>query len=135
MRSGAVQIGYEYQSRTQELAVKCRQAALARKQRNRKVRFFSLLAACIVFGIMIGFFSASTVKLTAAASHETQMLYRSVYVQEGDSLSSLEQTYNTESTMSRNAYIRLVKTMNHINDNNTIHAGGYITVPYYEVRD
>ena len=129
--SRAAGAGYRYSSRTQELAARCRRTAAIRRQRNRKIRFVSLLITCVITGLLIGLFAAPSVKLTAAANHDTQILYRSVYVSEGDTLSSLEKEYNTESTLSRKAYISRVKSINHINDNNTIHAGGYITIPYY----
>ena len=43
----------------------------------------------------------------------------------------IAEEYDTNALVSRHDYIEEVKTINHINDNEVIHSGNYITVPYY----
>jgi hypothetical protein len=86
----------------------------------------------VLAGLVIGMFTPASVQPHAAADHRMVLRYKSICVHAGDTLSGIEQEYNTESQLDRREYIALVKSVNHINDNNTVHAGAYIAVPYYE---
>jgi hypothetical protein len=83
-------------------------------------------------GLLIGLFTPASIRPHAAADHPVQMRYRSVCMRSGDTLDGIEREYNTENQLERAEYISLVKSINHINDNDTVHAGAYLTVPYYE---
>ena len=58
-------------------------------------------------------------------------LYMSVRIESGDTLWGLEKKYNTAGLLSRSEYIEELKTVNHLKGDR-IHAGNYLTVPYYE---
>ena len=91
---------------------------------------FVVIAMIIVITGLVMFLHPKTEGI-ASAGKEMQTLYKSVLIEEGMTLSSIAEEYDTNALVSRHDYIEEVKTINHINDNEVIHSGNYITVPYY----
>ncbi len=56
--------------------------------------------------------------------------YTSIQVQEGDSLWSIADKYLTAEYNSHETYMKELISINHLSDT-TIHAGQYLTVPYF----
>lgn len=76
-----------------------------------------------------------TPKAAAESNHlPGQFKVESVYIEEGDSLWSIANTYYTNDYESVADLIDEIKESNGLTTD-TIHAGNYIIVPYYEERN
>ena len=99
----------------------------ARRQPHAGHRFImTFLVLCLII-------VCSTSVLAIARSSETaqpERCYTSVTIRQGDTLSDIEALYNDRSVMSQDAYIRELKSMNHMTGN-TIHAGKKLMILYY----
>ena len=76
---------------------------------------------------------AGRMAVTAMAGEErkeTKICYKSVQIQEGDSLWTIASQYRHGSSMSTSEYIEQLKQMNCLKQD-TIHAGQYLTVVYF----
>lgn len=85
---------------------------------------FILAAAwigCILFG---------SIKAQAAPAESSYKYYTSIQVQKGDTLWNIADSYMTEEYADMNEYINEICRINHIGDGR-IHAGEYLTIPYY----
>lgn len=60
--------------------------------------------------------------------------YKSIMIEEGDSLWSISQTYNTDYYLDTQTYIKELKAMNSLL-HDTIHAGQYLTIVYFIPED
>ena len=99
--------------------------------RRRKNRRIILAAICLIIGIVIGTFMATAASGEASGNYHT--VYRTIRVEEGMTLYDIAQEYDTVSSVSMEDYIESVKSINHINDNNVIHSGSYLSIPVYVV--
>ena len=75
----------------------------------------------------------STSALAVARSSEAsapERCYTSVTIHQGDTLWDIEALYNNRAVMSTDAYIRELKSMNHLTGD-TIHAGKKLMILYY----
>lgn len=59
--------------------------------------------------------------------------YTSIKIEDGDTLWSIAETYGEHSGKSTREYVRELRKMNSLSDD-TIHAGRYLTVAYYEAE-
>lgn len=66
----------------------------------------------------------------AADNGTSQLYYKSVQIEQGDSLWSIAEEYMNPEFASIPDYIREIKRVNHISSDQ-IHAGAYLVVPYY----
>ena len=88
------------------------------------------IALCIAVIIVIGSFLLGSVRAQAASAEVTQKYYTSIQINSGDTLWSIAEDYITEDYRDMNEYIDEVCSINKI-CRDEIHAGAYITVPYY----
>ena len=65
----------------------------------------------------------------AHSSRET--CYKSICIQEGDTLTQIAKTYMTDDYDNCYDYIEEIKRINHISDGDLIHADCYLVVPCY----
>ena len=86
---------------------------------------------CIVLGVLIGSFLLPGVKSEAADHYVDETRYTSVRVEDGMTLSQIEQMYNTSSSVSASEYIDEIRSMNHLKDT-VIHSSSYLVIPSYE---
>lgn len=91
-------------------------------------------------GAMIIVFLIITISLlinktvSSASVHQlAEKCYRSVEIENGDSLWSIARQYYTSDWKDLESYIEEIKQFNGIS-NDTIQAGGYLAVPYYADR-
>ncbi len=98
---------------------------------------YIFIIVCSVSAIL--FISVKCVKVTASNyninnQHTTESLnkyYKSIRIDEGDSLWSLASVYSYEGYQNEDEFIAEVKSVNHLHSD-CIHSGEYIVVPYYE---
>jgi cell division protein YceG involved in septum cleavage len=85
--------------------------------------FIFVLCSVFVFG-MFAF------KSNAKQEYNAYKYYTSIQIAEGDTLWSIADSYCSDGYETRDDFIQEVKELNHI-DEDSIHAGNYLTVPYY----
>lgn len=101
------------------------------KENCRRIVAFrlALLAVCLTAVLFSGVFALKT---QARQQHALYKYYTSIQVQPGDTLWSIADQYCINDYADRRTFIAEVKELNHI-DEDLIHAGHYITIPYYSV--
>lgn len=92
-----------------------------------------LIVSCWVVILMTALF-LGRMMFTSMAKEENKgpvPYYKSIRIQEGDSLWGIAGQYKEGSTMSTGEYVIRLKKMNGLTKD-TIHAGQYLTVVYFE---
>ena len=67
----------------------------------------------------------------AECSTEKSKKLTSVCIEEGDSVWSIAENYYTEECGSMKEYVKEITKTNHLESSDSIHAGCYLVVPYY----
>lgn len=91
-----------------------------------------LIVTCFITLLFISAFTGRAM-LTSIAKEESAATpyYKSVQIQEGDSLWEIAGQYKEGSSMSTREYMNRLRQMNNLKQD-TIHAGQYLTVVYYK---
>ena len=89
------------------------------------------MITCVAVIVFASVFLGSTM-LTSMAEEEkaATRYYKSVEIQEGDSLWSLAKEYREGGSLSAKEYVEELKKMNNLRED-TIHTGQYLTVVYF----
>lgn len=58
--------------------------------------------------------------------------YKSIRINDGDTLWSIASEFIQTQRYTYESYIEEIKSINHIDDSDTLKAGAYITIPYYD---
>ena len=105
----------------------------ANQQREKSIfcMAITLLLVLAFAWVLSGKIGASNV--TASSSHDSYKYYTSVQVKQGDSLWSIASAHMIAECGDVEDYIDEIKELNHL-DNDAIHAGEYLLVPYYSVE-
>lgn len=100
------------------------------QERKRKIHFLTILA--IVFIVVLTIFSSTMILAdTKSDSAENYKYFKSIEIEEGDTLWSIASEYiSYDYYSSVNDYIYEIKKMNGISGN-TIQSGQYLIVAYY----
>ena len=98
---------------------------VVRKQKIALVSIAFIALAIILCTLLFG-----AIRTQAAPSEISCKYYTSIEVQSGDTLWSIASDHITEEYRDMNAYIDEVCSINKISQNE-IHAGQYLTIPYY----
>ena len=89
----------------------------------------------LLIGILIllagGICLVNKISVSAAGSSEKKLYYKSVMVEQGDSLWSIAEENMSEEWGSVKEYVQAIKKLNNKSDNQ-INAGAYISIPYYQ---
>lgn len=127
MCSGAILYTYK---RTHVLRYAHNGTALGRLHMRKLM--VKLVAACFTVLLFVTIFMGRTM-FTSMAKEESAATpyYKSVRIQEGDSLWELANQYKDGSSMSTHEYVDQLRQMNSLKKD-TIHAGQYLTVVYYK---
>lgn len=101
--------------------------------RRWQVRQRELLicAAVLIIGINLCGLMMMNVFANSASDFEKEPRYTSIRIENGDSLWSIAARYAESSPMDVREYVQELKRMNQLTDD-TIHAGHYLTVVYYQ---
>lgn len=96
----------------------------------KKILLF--LALIVILGS--NFFGNSILNVMAeeASSQNLHPYFKSIKIEEGDTLWNIAQEYKEKSGMNTVQYVNELKNINSLKDD-TIHAGHYLTVVYYSV--
>lgn len=109
--------------------MRSRREVVVRNQKIALVVGFLLLTGMITGGIIFG-----AVRANAAQAQTSCKYYTSVCLEEGDTLWGLADRYMTEEYSGYSEYIAEVCSINHIFEDDEIHAEQYLTVPYYQTE-
>lgn len=80
--------------------------------------------------VLFGFLINHKTSVSAAPEHTLNKYYTSIEIQPGDTLWDIADTYQTEGYSSRNAFLKEIQELNHIDASN-ITSGCYLIIPYY----
>ncbi len=112
-----------------------RTSAVRRSYRFKKRVLLAILTVIIVItGILVGSNHLTASKTRAACEYQENLCYKSVEIKEGDTLWTIADEYMCEAFHDKDDYIAEIRAINHLNDD-IIHTGAYLTVPYYEVEE
>lgn len=117
----------ESADRRRRSAAREKRAARARKQRQRRLTL--LMAA--VFAAVCLFLGFALMKTVRAEQPASEKVYRSIRVEQGDTLWQIAERENITGTAEIRSFIREVEAVNGI-DGDCIHAGNYICIPCTE---
>lgn len=104
--------------------------AVKRRQAIRKqivfafIMFFMILASIVIVTNCL-----KGNQVNASSVKEETICYKTIQVEDGDTLWTLADQYMGEHSFDRQQYINEVKEMNHLSDD-TIESGAYLMIPY-----
>lgn len=107
-----------------------------KKSGKKRRKFFQsiVLVFLIVLcsGILIGANIASAnAKDKVIQAEQNELYYKTIQIQEGDTIWELADDYVEAGMSSKVEYMKQIKEINHIYDDN-IYAGSYLVLPYYQ---
>ncbi|MCI8327121.1 MAG: LysM peptidoglycan-binding domain-containing protein [Lachnospiraceae bacterium] len=89
----------------------------------------------LVFGSLLISCSLSMLsKADSLESHTCYKYYKSIEIEQDDTLWNIAERYCGEHYQNRNDYIEEIARLNHI-DKDQIHSGQYLLVPYFSEKD
>ena len=129
MKNNVISKRYTADTETETLK-KMKQQMRVQKVRIYKTIYSLLLTVCIIGSMAILF---SNISLNAKASSDPAVCkyYKSVMVQNGDTLWKLAGEYSMPERESKEQFVNEVMKINHMSED-TLYSGAYIIVPYYE---
>ena len=104
---------------------------------QKKVLFYRrtiCLALAIAFVLASIMIMTTVIDSSASESKEVSIVYESINVISGDTLTSIAREHNDISVCSNKEYMAEVKRLNNLVDNK-LHAGSSIIIPVYLVND
>lgn len=109
-------------------AVSIRRARICQIQRN----FIIMLGAVLflICGILLGSGFLSSSRSNASDKDSLYKYYTGIEVSAGDTLWTIAEEYADSGISDKASYIQEIKAINHLQDD-TIHAGDYLTIAYY----
>ena len=99
---------------------------------SKRMLFIAITVVAILLGVVIGNNVINSSHSSAYTTVEKELCYTSIKIQSGDTLWTIAEEYMCPEYDDINAYIKDVKQINNLHSD-TIHAGRYLMVPYYEV--
>lgn len=102
---------------------------VCRPERNRGYRI--IIITMIVCAMSFLFISMRGTQSHVDAHSSVETYYKSIQINEGDSLWQIAEEYGDSEIVDRDEYMKEIKSINHLSDNDAIHSGQYLTVPYY----
>lgn len=111
----------------------CRRRLTGKRAVMRRIAVRRVVITGIAVLLFVTVFMGRTMFISMA-KEESQIAapyYKSIQIQEGDSLWGIANQYKKGSSMDTHEYIDHLKQMNSLKKD-TIHAGQYLTVVYYE---
>lgn len=110
-----------------------------RRNRERRARqlhrkIFLFIAGVLLGGILALIGNVIFSRAKDSAETVTYKYYQSYQINAGDTLTSIAQTYTDKEINSVSSYIKEVKQMNHLSDEDLLQAGDYLIIPYYSIE-
>ena len=101
-----------------------------RRAQVRRQKGILLLISCMFFCSVV--ILGTTISAKAATKDDVPeyTYYKTIEIQDGDSLWSIASVYAPQNHQDTRSYIKEVCALNHISENQMLHEGATITVPY-----
>lgn len=98
--------------------------------KNSKESIFCLSTLSFVFLLVLGCFIFHSNTVNAKENASSEKYYTSVYIEPGDTLTSIAKEYQTEEYSDLSEYIEEIMYINQLYSDD-ITAGCYLVIPYY----
>ncbi len=132
MTHATTKVSYKgiYQDRSE------RRIRLNRERRARELRMKMLLffTALLVGGILALVCNHSASDAKSTNEDVAYKYYCSYQIQYGDSLTSIAKSYASGSRQDIQDYIKEVRSINHMEEDDYLQAGEYLIIPYYSTE-
>ena len=113
-----------------------RRIRLNRERRARQLRRKMILfvAAVVLGGVLALIGNAISSRAKDNSDSVIYKYYQSYQIGVGDTLTSIASAYADGENTSVSSYIKEVKQINHLADEDLLQAGDYLIIPYYSVE-
>lgn len=112
--------------------IRVRQSKERRRAELKRHIFQLFFAVCFICAVILG---ANNLISRAGEAKEAELsfkYYRNIPVEQGDTLSSIAQTYaDQEHYETTDDYVQEVRLINHLEEEDKIYTGDYLIIPYY----
>lgn len=98
--------------------------------KKRREGILCLSTVCFIFILVLGCFFIHSNTVNAKENSNATKYYTSVYIEPGDTLTSIAKEYQTSEYSDLLEYIEEIKYINNLHSDK-ITAGCYLVVPYY----
>lgn len=102
--------------------------------KKRREGILCLSTVCFIFILVLCYFLIHSNTVNAKENSNSVKYYTSVYIEPGDTLTSIAKAYQTVEYTDLSAYIEEIKYVNDLHSDK-ITAGCYLVVPYYKVEN
>ena len=102
---------------------------------NQRARKVMIAIACILIVSLLILLGSSI--RTFASSRDNKPLhkyYTSIQIEKGDSLWTLSDKYIVDGVYSKDDFIKETSELNHLTNQDELHAGDYLTIAYYSTE-
>lgn len=103
-------------------------------QTDNQQFYIIVMTICFVIAIAVTYGSFISLAKSNQSDEQQRKYYTSIQIQSGDTLWEVANDYITTEYSSVNDYIKEVKHLNSLEDDK-IHEGQYLTVPYYSSKN
>ena len=101
-----------------------------RRAQVRRQKGILLLISCMFFCSVVILGTTISAKADTKDDFPEYTYYKTIEIQDGDSLWSIASVYAPQNHQDTRSYIKEVCVLNHISENQMLHEGATITVPY-----
>ena len=101
-----------------------------RRAQVRRQKGILLLISCMFFCSVVILGTTISAKADTKDDVPEYTYYMTIEIQDGDSLWSIASVYAPQNHQDTRSYIKEVCALNHISENQMLHEGATITVPY-----
>ena len=114
---------------TQKRRVYSKQNAKRRAQVRKQKRMIVMVFCMAIFSFVL---LGTTISAKANTKNDVPeyTYYKTIEIQDGDSLWSIASVYAPQNHQDTRSYIKEVCSLNHISENQMLHEGATITLPY-----
>ena len=117
------------QARTQNQKKARLRAAKKKQALKRQIFGIAFMFLTILATVLVSTSCLKGNQVKASSVHEENVYYKTIQVEEGDTLWTLADQYMGNCSFDRQEYIDEVKEMNHLTSD-TIESGAYLMIPY-----
>lgn len=103
-------------------------------QTDNQQFYIIVMTICLVIAVAVTYGSFISIAKSNQPEEKVYKYYTSIQIQSGDTLWELANDYISAEYTSVNDYIKEVKQLNSLKNDN-IHEGQYLTVPYYSNKE
>ncbi len=112
--------------------IRVRQSKERRRAELKRHIFQLFFTACFICAVILGVNNLISKAGEAKEAELSFKYYRNIPIEQGDTLSSIARTYaDQEHYETTDDYVREVRLINHLEEEDKIYTGEYLIIPYY----